>query len=170
MVKFQTGPRENTQFFCDTEGQKPGDAEPSIQQSRAFYYAKFLLNNMNNLVFVGKKVVLKMGKDWLKVLIAAFFEIMWVVGLKYADSMIEWSLTVIGMIGSFYLLILAGRNLPIGTVYAVFVGIGTAGTVLLDFIIFGEPFSLAKVLLIGLMLVGIIGLKLVEDAEGKAVE
>lgn len=74
------------------------------------------------------------------------------------------------MIGSFYLLILAGRNLPIGTVYAVFVGIGTAGTVLLDFIIFGEPFSLAKVLLIGLMLVGIIGLKLVEDAEGKAVE
>ncbi|MFC0014141.1 MULTISPECIES: multidrug efflux SMR transporter [Allobacillus] len=111
-----------------------------------------------------------MGRDWLKVLIAAFFEIMWVVGLKYADSIIEWSLTVIGMIGSFYLLILAGRNLPIGTVYAVFVGIGTAGTVLLDFIIFNEPFSLAKVLLIGLMLAGIIGLKLVEDEEGKAVE
>lgn len=63
MVKFQTGPRENTQFFCDTEGTKArGDAEPSIQQSRAFYYAKFLLNNMNNLVFVGKNVVLKWEK------------------------------------------------------------------------------------------------------------
>ena len=111
-----------------------------------------------------------MQKEWLKVIIAALFEIVWVVGLKYADSVLEWTLTIIGIIVSFYLLIAAGRRLPVGTVYAIFVGIGTAGTVLLGFIVFGEPFSFAKAIFILILLVGIIGLKLVEDEEGKAVD
>lgn len=58
-------------------------------------------------------------------------------------------------------MIMAGRKLPVGTVYAVFVGLGTAGTVLSEIIIFNEAFSGAKLLLVGILLAGVIGLKLV---------
>ena len=71
------------------------------------------------------------------------------------------------MIMSFYLLIVAGRKLPVGTVYAVFVGLGTAGTVTTDMIWFGESFKLAAILLILLLLIGVIGLKLVTKDDGQ---
>ncbi|MDQ0976531.1 multidrug transporter EmrE-like cation transporter [Neobacillus niacini] len=61
---------------------------------------------------------------------------------------------------SFYLIIMAGRKLPVGTVYAVFVGLGTAGTVLSEIIFFGEPVKVEKMILILLLLVGVLGLKL----------
>ncbi|MCM3587266.1 multidrug efflux SMR transporter [Mesobacillus maritimus] len=109
-----------------------------------------------------------MNRDWIKVLIAAVFEVLWVIGLKHADGLLEWSGTVLAIIVSFYGLIDAGRNLPVGTVYAVFVGLGTAGTTAADILFFGEPFVLEKVLLIALLLIGVIGLKLVTD--DKAVE
>jgi len=102
-----------------------------------------------------------MSKDWIKVFVAAFFEVLWVIGLKHADSFWTWSGTVIATIISFYVMIMAGKKLPVGTVYAVFVGLGTAGTVLSEVLFFGEPFKLAKVLLILLLLAGVIGLKLV---------
>ncbi|MBU5673418.1 DMT family transporter [Paenibacillus brevis] len=102
-----------------------------------------------------------MSKDWIKVFVAAFFEVLWVIGLKHADSFWTWSGTVIAIIISFYVMIMAGKKLPVGTVYAVFVGLGTAGTVLSEVLFFGEPFKLAKVLLILLLLAGVIGLKLV---------
>jgi paired small multidrug resistance pump len=60
---------------------------------------------------------------------------------------------------------LAGRKLPVGTVYAVFVGLGTAGTVLSEIIFFGEPFKVEKIILILLLLAGVIGLKLVTKDE-----
>lgn len=64
-------------------------------------------------------------------------------------------------------MIMAGKKLPVGTVYAVFVGMGTVGTVLSDVIFFREPFNLAKIMFILLLLVGVIGLKLVtkDDVE-----
>ena len=104
-----------------------------------------------------------MNKDWMKVFIAAFFEVFWVIGLKHANSIWEWTGTVIAIIISFYLMIMAGRKLPVGTVYAVFVGLGTAGTVFSDIVIFGEPFKVAKIILILILLAGVIGLKLVTD-------
>ena len=58
-------------------------------------------------------------------------------------------------------MIMAGRKLPVGTVYAVFVGLGTAGTVFSEILFFGEPFKVRKILLILLLLAGVIGLKLV---------
>ncbi|MDY7965607.1 DMT family transporter, partial [Bacillus thuringiensis] len=64
---------------------------------------------------------------------------------------------------SFYLMIMAGRKLPVGTVYAVFVGLGTAGTVFSEILFFGESFIVGKVLLILFLLAGVIGLKLVTD-------
>jgi paired small multidrug resistance pump len=101
------------------------------------------------------------NKDWLKVYIAAFFEVFWVIGLKHASDFWTWSGTVISIIVSFYLMIFAGRKLPVGTVYAVFVGMGTAGTVISEIFFFGEAFKLSKILLIVILLAGVVGLKLV---------
>ncbi|ASN04916.1 DMT family transporter [Virgibacillus necropolis] len=102
-----------------------------------------------------------MNTTWIKVFVAAFFEVFWVIGLKHADDFWAWTGTVISIIISFYLMIVAGRKIPVGTVYAVFVGMGTAGTVFSEIIFFGEPFKIGKIILISLLLVGVIGLKLV---------
>ena len=106
-----------------------------------------------------------MSKNWFKVFVAAFFEVIWVIGIKHADGFWTWTGTVISIIISFYVMIMAGRRLPVGTVYAVFVGLGTAGTVLSEIIFFGEPFKISKILLILLLLAGVIGLKLVTKAK-----
>lgn len=108
-----------------------------------------------------------MNKDWIKVFAAAFFEVLWVIGLKHADSFWTWGGTVIAIFISFYVMIMAGKKLPVGTVYAVFVGLGTAGTVLSEMLLFGEPFKLVKLLLILLLLAGVIGLKLVTKNHGQ---
>lgn len=101
-----------------------------------------------------------MNKTWLSVIIAAFFEVGWVIGLKHANGILEWGATVIAIIVSFTLMILASRSLPVGTVYAVFVGLGTAGTVLTDIVLFGAPVQAGKMVLIGTLLLGVIGLKM----------
>ncbi len=102
-----------------------------------------------------------MNTNWIKVIVAAFFEVFWVIGLKHADDFWTWAGTVISIIVSFYVMIMAGRKLPVGTVYAVFVGLGTAGTVIAEILFFGEPFKMSKILMILLLLAGVIGLKLV---------
>jgi paired small multidrug resistance pump len=102
-----------------------------------------------------------LNSNWIKVFIAAIFEVCWVVGLKHANDFWSWSGTVVAIMVSFYLLIAASRGLPVGTVYAVFVGLGTAGTVLAEILIFGETFKIEKILLIMMLLIGVIGLKLV---------
>jgi paired small multidrug resistance pump len=102
-----------------------------------------------------------MNKYWLAVLFAGMFEVVWVAGLKYSDSLLEWTATLIAVVASFYVLIKATEYLPIGTVYAVFTGIGTAGAVITEMLLFGEPFNFYKLLLIGTLLIGVIGLKIV---------
>lgn len=102
-----------------------------------------------------------MNTNWIKVIIAAFFEVLWVIGLKHADNFWTWSGTIISIFISFYVMIQAARKLPVGTVYAVFVGMGTAGTVLSEIVFFGETLKVSKILLILLLLAGVIGLKLV---------
>ncbi|KAB7704722.1 QacE family quaternary ammonium compound efflux SMR transporter [Bacillus aerolatus] len=104
-----------------------------------------------------------MTKEWTKVFIAAFFEVFWVIGLKHADDIWTWAGTAVAIFVSFYLLIMAGNKLPVGTAYAVFVGMGTAGTVLSEILFFGEPVKIVKLLLILVLLAGVIGLKLVTD-------
>ncbi|SOC11058.1 paired small multidrug resistance pump [Ureibacillus xyleni] len=106
-----------------------------------------------------------MNIQWIKVLVAAVFEVFWVIGLAHANDVWTWTGTIIAIIISNYLLITAAQTLPAGTVYAVFVGLGTAGAVLSEILFFGEPFKLAKILLILLLLVGVIGLKLVTDQD-----
>lgn len=102
-----------------------------------------------------------MNTDWIKVFVAAFFEVFWVIGLKHASNYWTWAGTIIAIFVSFYLMIMAGRKLPVGTVYAVFVGLGTAGTVFSEILFFGEAFKLEKILLILVLLAGVTGLKLV---------
>lgn len=114
-----------------------------------------------------------MNREWAKVFFAAFFEVFWVIGLKHAYNVWTWLGTAVAIYISFYMMIMAGKKLPVGTVYAVFVGLGTAGTVFAEIAFFGEPFKVAKVLLILLLLAGVIGLKLVtpdEDAEQKGAD
>lgn len=104
-----------------------------------------------------------MNANWIKVFIAAFFEVFWVIGLKHADDFWTWSGTVISIVISFYLMIMASKYLPVGTVYAVFVGLGTAGTVFSEIVFFDEPFKIIKVVLILVLLAGVVGLKLVTE-------
>lgn len=110
-----------------------------------------------------------MNKTWGSVILASFFEVGWVIGLKHAHGFGEWLLTLIALTASFVLMIAAGRSLPVGTVYAVFVGLGTAGTVLADIVLFGAPFQVGKMVLIGVLLAGVIGLKLLSKEEQKEV-
>ncbi|KZE39019.1 multidrug resistance protein SMR [Bhargavaea cecembensis] len=105
-------------------------------------------------------------KDWWKIIVAAIFEVGWVIGLKHADGVLEWLGTAAAIYVSFYLLIVAGRTLPVGTAYAVFVGLGAAGTVIAEIILFGAQVNPAKLALIAVLLAGVIGLKLVTDEGG----
>ena len=105
---------------------------------------------------------------WLYVLFAAIVEVFWVIGLKYSDSLIEWIGTIIVIVLSFYFVIKACENLPAGTVYAVFTGSGAAAIVLLDFILFGAEFSMGKIFFIGLIILGVIGIKMTTPNEETA--
>lgn len=98
--------------------------------------------------------------QWLKVILAGLIEVIWVIGLNNAHNFVTWLFTLVFIALSFYLMISASKQLLVGTVYAVFVGIGAAGTVIADILFFGEPFTIMKVVLLLLLLVGIIGLKL----------
>ncbi|WP_243387548.1 DMT family transporter [Bacillus kexueae] len=104
-----------------------------------------------------------MNRKWLLVLVASVFEVGWVIGLKHADNVWEWIITAIAMIVSFWALIYTSKFLPTSTVYAVFVGLGTAGTVAIEMFVFGERVDVLKLFFIGLLLFGVVGLKLVSN-------
>ncbi|MCT7501103.1 quaternary ammonium compound efflux SMR transporter SugE [Aliarcobacter cryaerophilus] len=100
--------------------------------------------------------------SWTILFLAGIFEIFWAVGLKYSDGFTKifpTIFTIVTMIISFYLLSLALKALPIGTAYAVWVGIGTVGTVIAGIMLFGESMSLIRVMSILFILIGIVGLK-----------
>jgi quaternary ammonium compound-resistance protein SugE len=101
---------------------------------------------------------------WLILMVAGLLEIGWAVGLKYTEGFTRlWPTvaTVASMIVSLGLLGLALRSLPVGTAYAVWTGVGTIGTALLGIALFGESADPVRLACIGLILAGIIGLKLV---------
>src|SRR5690625_1046452 len=110
-----------------------------------------------------------MSKNWIKLFIAAFLEVFWVIGLAHDYDFWTWTGTVIFIIVSNYLMITVAQVLPAGTVYTVFVGLGAGGTVIAEVLFFGEPFRWAKIFLIAVLLSGVIGLKLVTDNESDEV-
>lgn len=101
--------------------------------------------------------------SWIILLIAGLFEITWAVGLKLSDGFTRLgpSLgTAVALIVSVWLLGVAAKTLPIGTAYAVWTGIGAVGTVLLGILFFHEPATPGRLVCLGLILVGILGLRL----------
>lgn len=99
---------------------------------------------------------------WFIVLIAGLMETGWALGLKYSEGFtkpVPSVLTVIGALASFWLLSLAMKDLPVGTAYAVWVGIGAVGTAVMAVFLFGDPVNLMRVLGVSLILAGIIALK-----------
>ncbi len=101
---------------------------------------------------------------WITLFVAGLFEIGWAIGLKYTEGFTRlWPtlLTVASMIISLGLLGLALKTLPVGTAYAVWTGVGTVGTAILGIILFGESTAALRLGCIGLIIAGILGLKLV---------
>ena len=101
--------------------------------------------------------------NWLILFVAGLFEIGWAVGLKYTDGftrLVPSVLTVAAIVVSLGLLGVALKSLPIGTAYAIWVGVGAAGTAIAGMLLFGESASAAKLASLGLIVAGIIGLKL----------
>lgn len=100
---------------------------------------------------------------WIILFVAGLLEVGWVIGLKYAEGFTRfWPsvFTIIAMAGSVVLLGIAMKTLPMGTSYAIWVGIGAAGAVVLGILLFHEPASAARLVSLGLIVAGIIGLKL----------
>lgn len=99
---------------------------------------------------------------WAWLLIAAVFEVMWAIGLKYTDGFtrpMPSAITLAAMVGSVYFLALAVRTIPIGTGYAVWTGIGAVGVAILGMVLFNEPRTLLRIGCILLIVAGIVGLK-----------
>jgi quaternary ammonium compound-resistance protein SugE len=101
---------------------------------------------------------------WMILFVAGLLEIGWAIGLKYTDGFSRlwpsvW--TILAMVLSLILLSYALKSLPIGTAYAVWTGIGACGTAVLGIMLFGEPATAARLISIGLIVSGIVGLKLV---------
>ncbi len=105
--------------------------------------------------------------NWLLLFVAGLFEVGWAIGLKYTEGFTRlWPTigTAIAMLLSICLLGIAMKSLPVGTAYAVWVGVGALGTALLGMLLFGESASAARLFCLALILAGIIGLKLTTPA------
>ncbi|HEX2187903.1 MAG TPA: quaternary ammonium compound efflux SMR transporter SugE [Longimicrobiaceae bacterium] len=104
---------------------------------------------------------------WGILLLAGLLEVGWAVGLKYTEGFTRpWPTlgTAAALIASMALLGIALRTLPLGTAYAVWTGIGTIGTAILGIVLFGEPATAIRLVCIGLIVAGILGLKLASAA------
>lgn len=104
---------------------------------------------------------------WILLVLAGLLEIVWAVGLKYSEGFTKpmaTVVTVVAMAGSVFLLGLAARDLPIGTAYAVWVGIGAIGTAIFGIALLSDPTNAGRLAFLGLLLVSIVGLKLTTPA------
>ncbi|HVJ15088.1 MAG TPA: SMR family transporter [Polyangiaceae bacterium] len=100
--------------------------------------------------------------SWLILVLAGLLEIVWALGLKTTDGFtrpLPSVITVVAIVASLWLLGTAARTLPIGTAYAVWVGIGVVGSTLGGIVLFGEPVSAARLALLALLAAAIVGLK-----------
>ena len=100
---------------------------------------------------------------WLYLFVAGLFEVGWAIGLKYTEGFTKpWPsvATAACMVASLWLLGIAMKTLPVGTAYGVWVGVGAVGTVILGVVLLGEPANAARLISVGLIVAGIVGLKL----------
>ena len=100
---------------------------------------------------------------WVILFIAGLLETAWAIGLKYTHGFTRLGpsvLTIVAIVASMWLLAIAAKTLPIGTAYAVWVGIGATGAAILGVILFKEPLSLARGVFLGMLIASIVGLRL----------
>lgn len=100
---------------------------------------------------------------WIILVFAGLFEVVWAIGLKYTEGftrLVPSIVTLLGMIVSFWLLSTAMKTLPLGTAYAVWVGIGAIGAFIAGIVLFNEALSAMRVISVLLIAAGLIGLKL----------
>jgi quaternary ammonium compound-resistance protein SugE len=100
---------------------------------------------------------------WILLLVAGLLEVGWAIGLKYTEGFTRpWPsvLTLAAMAASVLLLGIAMKSLPVGTAYAVWVGVGAVGTAILGIVLFAEPATAGRLVSLGLIVAGIVGLKL----------
>lgn len=105
--------------------------------------------------------------NWFILVLAGLLEIGWAIGLKYTEGFTRlWPSvgTALAMIASLGLLGIAMKGLPVGTAYAVWVGVGAVGTVILGIVLFGEPANPLRLISVALIVAGLIGLKLASPA------
>ncbi len=105
--------------------------------------------------------------NWIILILAGIFEIGWAVGLKFTEGFTRfWPTvgTVLAMVISLGLLGIAIKTLPVGTAYAIWVGVGAVGTAILGIVLFGEAANAGRLISLGLILAGIVGLKLSSSA------
>jgi len=103
-----------------------------------------------------------MSSAWIYLVIAGFLEVCWAIGLKYTEGFTRlWPsvFTLTTLAASMYLLAKASHSLPIGTAYAVWVGIGAVGASVLGIFLFKEPVTIARVIFLAMLVISIIGLK-----------
>jgi quaternary ammonium compound-resistance protein SugE len=106
------------------------------------------------------------AQAWILLVLAGLLEIGWAVGMKYTDGFSRTApsaIVVSTALLSFWLLALAMKALPVGTAYAVWVGIGAAGTAVLGMVLFREPATLARMICLLLIVAGVVGLKVVSE-------
>ncbi|WP_125768169.1 DMT family transporter [Companilactobacillus furfuricola] len=108
-----------------------------------------------------------MRRSWLEILLGALLEVVWVSAMKHVHSIVGILIVVAIIILSFYLMIDASKNIPAGTTYAVYVGLGSLFVVLAGVLLFHEAFSWTKLIFIVLLTIGVVGLKVVTDYEEK---
>jgi quaternary ammonium compound-resistance protein SugE len=104
---------------------------------------------------------------WMILVLAGLFEVAWAIGLKYTDGFTRpWPTvaTLTAMIISVVLLGIAMKSLPVGTAYAVWVGVGAVGTAILGIVLFSEPANAGRLVSLALIVMGIVGLKLATPA------
>lgn len=103
---------------------------------------------------------------WFYLLVAGVLEVVWAVGLKYSEGftrLVPSVITAVATLASFWLLAISLKHIPLGTGYAVWVGIGAVGTAFVGMWLFKEPATVARLVCIGLIVAGIAGLKLTSN-------
>ena len=106
-----------------------------------------------------------MTKSWFEIFIGALLEVVWVSAMKHQHSLISAIVVAFILILSFYLMVDASKNIPAGTTYAVYVGLGSLFVVLAGVLVYHEAFSMTKLFFLILLTIGVIGLKIVTDIE-----
>ena len=122
---------------------------------------------------MGARVFMLFCMAWIYLLLAAVCEMVWPLGFKYSDGFSRWDRNwpVIGgtflvMLASFGFMALASKQLPVGTVYAVWTGLGTTGIALIGMMFLNEPRDVRRLVCLGLIVVGVVGLRVLEKRAG----